>query len=135
MYWSHQPFINSNIPIPLKNLIFFSTSKSFPSSVLMSSWILCFFLLSLHWGQSCRQCFIVSPWFPHTAFTLVGCWLFINIIFEVWIENQLELVKQQRRWHLAVKIINIQTVSLHFRFEPILFKNVVVHNWTYSNSL
>ena len=51
-------------------------SQSFPSSILMSPWILCFFLLSLHCGQSCRQFFIV--WFPHAAFLHVGCWLFLD---------------------------------------------------------
>ena len=55
-----------------------TTSQSFPS-VLMSLWILCFFLFSLHWGQCCRQCFIVRFWFPHAAFSHVGCWLFLDI--------------------------------------------------------
>ena len=58
--------------ISLKNLIIFSTSHSFSSSVLMSPWILCFFLLSLHWEQSCRQCIIVRLWFLHAAFPHVG---------------------------------------------------------------
>ena len=50
-------YISSNVPLFLRNLLS-STSHSFPCSFLRSPWILCFFLLSLHWGQSCGQCFI-----------------------------------------------------------------------------
>ena len=66
-------------PISIRNLIIFSTSESFPSSVLMSPWILCFFLLSLHQGQSCIKCFIASLQFPHAAFLHVCCQLFHDI--------------------------------------------------------
>ena len=45
-----QRLLKANIPISLKNFIIFSTSQSFPSSVLMSPWILYLFLLFLHWG-------------------------------------------------------------------------------------
>ena len=79
VYWSHQPsikYISSNIPIPLGNL--FSKSQFFPSSILMSPWILSFFLLCLHWRQFCKPCFIVSLWFPHAAFLLVGYFLTSN---------------------------------------------------------
>ena len=65
--------------LSLRNLIIFSISHSFPSSVLKSPWILCFFLLSVHWGQTCRQCFIVNLWFPQAAFLHVGCYSFIDI--------------------------------------------------------
>ena len=47
----HPFYISSNIPIFLRNLIIFSTSQSFPSSVFMWSWILHSFLLSLHRGS------------------------------------------------------------------------------------
>ena len=33
----------------------------------------------LHWGQSCRQCFIVSIWFLHAAFLQVGGYSFLDI--------------------------------------------------------
>ena len=64
--------ISLNIPVSLWNLIIFSTSHFFPSSVLISPWILCFFLLSLYWRQSCRQCLYVSICFLHAAFLQVG---------------------------------------------------------------
>ena len=56
-------------PIPLRNLIIIFNSQSFLSSVLISLLDICFFLLFLHWGQSCRQCFIISLWFPNVG----GC--------------------------------------------------------------
>ena len=71
-------YISSNIPISLRNLIIFSTSQSFVVMSLCHSGY-CFFLLSLHWGQSCRQFFIVRLWFPLAAFPHVGCWLFFDI--------------------------------------------------------
>ena len=80
----HQVYISSNIPIPLKNLIIFSTSQSFLSIVLMSHWILCFLLLFLHWGQSYKHSFLVSLWFPHAEFLYVGCSLFFDINF-LWV--------------------------------------------------
>ena len=49
------------------------------SSVPVSPWILYFFLLSLHWGESCRQCFIVSIWFSHAVFLQVGGGSFLDI--------------------------------------------------------
>ena len=70
----HYFYISSNISISLRNSIISSTSQFFHSSVLMSPCTLCFFLLFLHWGQSCRQCFIDSIWFPQ-----VGCWSFLVI--------------------------------------------------------
>ena len=72
-------YISSNISVSLRNLIIFSTSQLFSSSNIMSHWILHFFLLSLHWRQSCRQCFIVSIWFPHAAFLQVGGGSFLDI--------------------------------------------------------
>ena len=69
-------YISSNIFVSLKNLIIFSTSQLFSSSVLMSPWILYFFLLALYWRQFCRQCFIVSLWFQHAAFLHVSCSFF-----------------------------------------------------------
>ena len=44
-------YISSNISVSLRNLIIFSTSQFFPSSVPMSPWILYFFLLSHYWGS------------------------------------------------------------------------------------
>ena len=72
-------YISSNIPISLRNFIIFSTSQSFLSSVLISPWIFCFFLLFLHWPQTCRQYFIVSLWFLHAAFSHISSWLFLDI--------------------------------------------------------
>ena len=66
-------------PYSLKKPHNFSTSQSFPSSILMSPWILCFFLLSFHWGQSCKQCFIINLLFPHAAFPHISGCLFLNI--------------------------------------------------------
>ena len=51
-------YISSNISVSFRNLIF-STSQLFPSSAFKSPWILYFLLLSLHWGQFCRQFLIV----------------------------------------------------------------------------
>ena len=62
-----------------QNLIIFYISQLFPSNVLISPWILYFFLLSLPWGQSCRQCFTVSIWFLHAAFRQVGGFSFLDI--------------------------------------------------------
>ena len=45
-------YISSNITVSLRNLIIFSTSQFFPSSVHMLPWILYFFLLSLSIGGS-----------------------------------------------------------------------------------
>ena len=42
---------SSYISVSIRNLIIFSTSQFFPSSVPMSPWILYFFLMSLHWGS------------------------------------------------------------------------------------
>ena len=58
------------------HFLYFTT---FPSSVLMSPRILYFFLLFLHWGQSCRQYLIVSFGCPHAAFLHVTCCSFLDI--------------------------------------------------------
>ena len=65
-------YISSNISVS-------STSQFFPCSALKSPCILHFFLLSLHWGQSCRQCFIVSLCSPHSAFLQAGGCSFLDI--------------------------------------------------------
>ena len=67
-------YISLNISVSLRNLIIFSASQLFYSSVLMSPQILYFFLLSIHWGQFCRQCFIVNLRFLHA-----GCCSFLDI--------------------------------------------------------
>ena len=72
-------YISSNISVFLRNLNIFYTSQFFPSSAHMSPWILYYFLLSLHFGQSCRQCFIVSVWFPYAAFLKVDGCSFLDI--------------------------------------------------------
>ena len=69
---SYSIYISLNISVSFRNLVIFSTSQWFPSSALKSPWILNFFLLSLHWGQSCIQCFIISLWFLHATFLQVG---------------------------------------------------------------
>ena len=72
-------YISLNIFVSLRNFIIYSTSHLFPNIALMSPWILYFFLLSFHMEQSCRQCFIVSIWFPHAAFLQVGGGSFLDI--------------------------------------------------------
>ena len=48
-------FIFHHTSVSFRNLIVFSTSQFFPISIPLSPWILDLFLLSLHWGQFCRQ--------------------------------------------------------------------------------
>ena len=69
-------FIFTQTSVSLRNLIILFTSQFFPSRLL---WIFYFFLLFFHLGQSCRQCFIVSIWLPHTAFLQVGGCPFFDI--------------------------------------------------------
>ena len=56
----YEVYISENILILIRSFIMFSTSQSFPSSVLLSPWILCFFLQSLTWWQSLVSIFFIS---------------------------------------------------------------------------
>ena len=107
----YHPYISLNIPISPRNPITFSTSQSFLSSVFKKFYpgYCIFFLLSLHWGQSCRQCFIANLWFQHVAFPHVGGWLFhdikypwVNLVFPIRILISLTSYCLKMLWALTL---------------------------------
>ena len=71
--------IFSYMLISFRNLMTFATLHSIPSIFFMSLSMPCFLLSSFHWGQSCRQCFTLSLWFPHFTFLHFGGCLFLDI--------------------------------------------------------
>ena len=71
--------ISSYMLIIFRNLMTFATSHSIPSIFFMSLSMMCFFLSSFYWGQSCRLCFTVSLWFPHIMFLHFGGCSFLDI--------------------------------------------------------
>ena len=81
-------YISSNISVSLKNLIIFSTSQLFPSSVLMSPWILYFLLLFLYWGSLVGNVWLLVSCLHilHFCKLLVVHFLTSNVngIFNVW---------------------------------------------------
>ena len=64
-------YISPNIPVSLKNHIIFFTSQSFPSIVLMSTWIFCFLLLSLHWGSLVGNVLLLDSGFHMLHFCIL----------------------------------------------------------------
>ena len=110
---SHQVYISSNIPIPLRNLIIISTSQSFSSSVLMSPKILCFFLLSLH--------FFLLPFLQYLMLSLF--WLLIC-------SSQLNILSSviPRKWVLSIEgiISFLSMISISSSFRSLLFLNIML---------
>ena len=61
-----------------KNPFYFFTSQYLPSKIFILPWML-YFLLSLYWKHSWKQCLTVSLWFQHATFQDVNCFLVSNV--------------------------------------------------------
>ena len=127
MYWSCQP---SNKPI------LFPWTFLFPSGTSSSSplhnpfqvvslcdpgycWILCFSFCCPPIGQSCRQYFIVSLWFPH-----ISCWLFLDIEC-LW-------VSQVCPRH---NLLSLTSFTIYFKNTKMLINVVYTHIQTNKNQI